>query len=161
MFEMQTALACAVVAVGLSASPAFALDVEKSIEVAASPEEAWQALADFCSIAVWHPGIAACEQSEQDGATLGTLTTGDGGVVLEKLIEHDDQAMSFTYTILESPLPVTDYVSTMNVSPASGGASINWRSEFSAKGTSDEEAIAVISEIYDAGLASLQSKLAQ
>ena len=148
---MQTARACAVITVGFAAFPAFALDVEKSVEVAASPEEAWQALADFCSIAVWHPGIAACEQSEQDGATLRTLTTGDGGVVLEKLIQHDDQAMSFTYTILESPLPVADYVSTMKVSPASGGGSIQWRGEFAAKGASDDEAVAVMSGIYEAG----------
>ena len=156
---MQTGRACVVIAAGLASFPAFALEVERSVGVAASPEEAWQALTDFCSIAVWHPGIASCEQSEQGGATLRTLTTGDGGVVLEKLIEHDDQAMSFTYTILESPLPVADYVSTMKVSPASEGASINWRGEFAAKGASDEEAVAVMAGIYEAGLDSLKNKL--
>ena len=71
---------------------------------------------------------------------------------------RDDAGRSYTYAILESPLPVADYESTIRVLDE-GGTVIAWNGTFAAKGAPDADAVAVIAGIYDAGLASLAEKV--
>ena len=67
--------------------------------------------------------------------------------------------MSYSYEILESPLPVANYASTLHVEKAPGGALIVWMGAFDAKDAPDAKAIEVIEGIYDGGLGSLASKV--
>src|SRR3712207_9187420 len=67
-----------------------------------SPDEAWQRIGEFCSIAQWHPTIRTCETSTYEGETLRTLRTTDGGTIEEALVELSDEDRSYTYTILRS-----------------------------------------------------------
>ena len=90
-----------------------AVDVEETVEVSASAADVWATIADFCSIADWHPVIAKCEQSEKDGEKHRTLTTGDGGVLFEKLDSMDDDNMSFTCLLYTSPSPRDGLLSRM------------------------------------------------
>lgn len=140
-------------------APALAIDLSESVEIAVPAADAWAAIGDFCSIPDWHPVIAACEQFEQDGKTMRTLTTGDGGELLEELNELDEGGMSFTYSIIESPLPIADYVSTMTVAEAGESATVTWSSTFNAAGVSDDEALEVMTGIYRVGLDELKAKL--
>ena len=66
--------------------------------------------------------------------------------------------MSYTYTILEGPLPVSDYRSTLAVAPEGSGSKVTWQGSFSAKGVPDPVAQDVISGIYDAGLKGIADK---
>ena len=137
-----------------------AVDVEETVEVSASAADVWATIADFCSIADWHPVIAKCEQSEKDGEKHRTLTTGDGGVLFEKLDSMDDDNMSFTYSIVEGPLPIANYQSTISVIENSGSkATVSWTSTFDAAGVTDEEARTLLEGIYRAGLDELGDKL--
>jgi hypothetical protein len=145
--------------VGVAASPALAIDLSESVDVPVAGVKAWTAILDFCSIKDWHPVIAACEQFDQDGKTMRRLTTGDGGELLEELIEMDDPNMSMRYAIIESPLPIADYVSTIAVTEAGDGATITWSSSFNAAGVPDEEALELMTGIYKAGLDELASQL--
>lgn len=146
-------------ALSIGGAPALAIDLNESVDVTASPADAWAAIVDFCSIPDWHPVIAECEQFDQDGKTMRRLVTGDGGELLEELNEMDEGAMSFTYSIIESPLPIADYVSTMTVSEGGDGATISWSSTYNAAGVSDEEALEIMTGIYRAGLDELKSRL--
>ena len=154
-----TFLAAAAMSIGLAASPALAIDLSESVEVDAAPSDAWSAISDFCSIKDWHPVIAECEQFEQDGKTMRTLTTGDGGELLEELNELDDAGKSMSYSIIESPLPIADYASTIMVTEAGDGATVTWSSTFNAAGVSDDEALELMTGIYKAGLEALVAKL--
>jgi hypothetical protein len=154
-------LAAGLLALGLAASPALAIDLSESVDVAVSPDDAWAAIADFCSIKDWHPVIAECEQFEEDGKTMRRLTTGDGGELLEELKERDDGGRSMTYAIIESPLPIADYVSTITASEAGDGTTITWSSTFAAAGVSDQEALETMTGIYRAGLDELGAQLSQ
>lgn len=146
-------------ATGLVALPALALEVRQSVEVAAAPERVWQAIGEFCSIAEWHPAVARCAAGEQDGATLRTLTTVDGAVLVERRVQHSEEGMSYSYQIVESPLPVADYEATLAVMDSAGGSMITWSGEFAAAGAPDAEARAVIEDLYAAGLAALRERL--
>ena len=141
-------------------TPVLAVDVAETVEVAASADDVWAAIAGFCSIADWHPVIAKCEESEKDGEKHRTLTTGDGGVLLEKLDSMDEGNMSFTYSILEGPLPIENYQSTISVEKNSADkATVSWTSTFDAAGVTDDEARTLLEGIYRAGLDELGVQL--
>lgn len=158
---MQTfRAALLLIAASLAALPAAALEVRRSVEVAAPPEKVWQMISDFCAIAEWHPVVGKCAQSEQGGVAVRTLTTKDGGVLVEKRVQYSDEGMSYTYEIVESPLPVSDYVSTLAVMDSgSAGSTITWSGEFAAKDAPDQQAVEAVSGIYQAGLAALAERL--
>ena len=59
--------------------------------------------------------VAECVDGKQDGAPMRTLTTTDGAVLVERRVQYSDEGMSYSYQILESPLPVADYESTLAV----------------------------------------------
>jgi hypothetical protein len=140
-------------------SPAFALDVKRSVDVSAAPDAAWKAIGDFCGIGNWHPAVAKCEISRKDGATFRTLTLKGGGEILEKETARDDSGRSYSYGIETSPLPVTNYGATLSVAPHAGGSTILWTAHFDAKGESDAKAGEVIGGIFDAGLGALKASL--
>ncbi len=140
------------------ASPALALDAEKSATVSANPEKAWEAVGDFCAIADWHPAVESCALSEAESAARRTLALAGGGTIVEELISRDDTNTTYTYKIVESPLPIANYESTISVAAVDGGARVTWVGTFDASGVSDEEAQAIIEGIYDAGLQGIVQK---
>ncbi|WP_274627300.1 SRPBCC family protein [Arvimicrobium flavum] len=143
-------LSSALAAMGFLVAPAAALDVASSATVTGAPDAVWKKIGDFCAIQTWHPAVSKCVQTEEAGATFRTLTTTDGGAIKEKLVEHTDT--SYTYDIIESPLPVENYRATIGVSADGDRTRVDWKGSFEAKGQSDADAKAVISGIYKAGL---------
>ncbi|MEF2552460.1 SRPBCC family protein [Aurantimonas sp. A2-1-M11] len=140
------------------AAPAHAVEVGKTMETEAEPAAVWAAVGDFCGIGEWHPAVTRCEQSEEGGKTRRTLTLGDGATLVEELVSRDDAAMTYTYRIIEGPLPVENYKSTITVTAAGKGSTISWNGTFDAKGATDAEAGEVVGGIYDAGLQGIAEK---
>ena len=139
---------------------ASATEVSNKIAVKASADKAWSVIGDFCGIQAWHPAIASCEMSKKGDTTFRTLTTRDGARIFEQQLSWDDRAHSYSYSIIESPLPVANYKATMKVDGAGGGnAEIIWIAIFEPKGASEEDAKKVIGGICAAGLDSLKAKL--
>lgn len=142
-----------------AAVPAFAVEVSKSIDVAATPAATWEAIGKFCGIGLWHPAVQTCTLGMKPGHQLRTLALKGGGSILEEETARNEAAMSYSYIILESPLPVADYSATIAVKPHGAGSTIVWSSKFKAKDAPDAKAAEVIGGIFDAGLASLKAKL--
>lgn len=138
--------------------PGHAIEVAKSAAVAAPPAKVWQTVGDFCGIGTWHPAVEKCVVSQKDGKTLRTLSLKGGGTIVEEQVSRDDKVMTYTYAIVESPLPVSDYTSTLSVSPSDSGSKLDWKGSFKAKGAPDSVATDVISGIYDAGLKGIADK---
>jgi uncharacterized protein YndB with AHSA1/START domain len=151
-------IAAAAGGVLFAASAAQALDVAKSIDIAAPPEKVWAAIGDFCGIASWHPAVEKCELEKKGTDTFRTLSLKGGGTIREQQTGWSDQMHTYSYSILESPLPVANYVSTITVAPKGGGSTVSWTSIFDAKGASDADAQGAIEGIYNAGLESLKGK---
>jgi hypothetical protein len=150
--------ALVVTATIFAAGKAHALEASVTKESVNSADKVWAAVGDFCGIAQWHPAVAKCVQSEKDGATYRTLTLKDGAQLLEKLINFDKAAMTYSYTIEEGPLPVANYKSTLSVKPKDKGSAILWTGTFDAKGAPDADAVKTITGIYEAGATALQTK---
>lgn len=155
---MKKTILASVALSALAATPALALEVTKSATIAAPPETVWKTIGDFCGIGNWHPAIAKCERSEKGGKKVRTLTLKDGGTIIEQQVSRNAKEMDYTYTIVESPLPVSDYKSTIGVMKEGSGSKVTWKGSFKAKGAPDEKAQEVIGGIYDAGLKGISEK---
>jgi len=145
--------------VALAASPALAAEVTEATPVNAAPDKVWATIGGFCGIASWHPVVEGCQLSTQGGKNIRTLSLKGGGTIVEEEVGRDDARMAYSYRILESPLPVENYVSTIQVEPSgSAGSKVTWTGSFQPKGASEAEAKTVIDGIYVKGLAGIVDK---
>jgi hypothetical protein len=137
---------------GLSAAAAQAITVHRSVTVAGYPQLVWWDIGGFCEIEDWHPVVADCDDDWEDGAKYRTLTTVDGAVLRELLT--DRSPMTYSYEIVESPLPVANYNATFRVGAGDAGQTvIDWVAHFDAAGgATDAEAASVIAGIFESGL---------
>jgi hypothetical protein len=155
---MKLALATGL-AILIGSGSAYAITVKKRIEAPGLPPEIWEVVGDFCAIKDWHPAVAECAQTEEDGATFRTLTLKDGAKIKEKLTGTED--LAYTYEIVEGPLPVKDYSSKLwlEVDDEPDRSVIYWQSEFdAADGTSDEDAEKIVTGILADGVKGIKKK---
>ena len=150
--RIQMILAGAALAAGtLTASAA---SVEKEINVKAPADKVWAMIGPFCSIKTWHPAIGKC--TEANG--VRTLVTKDGkATFVEKQTKNDPSGMEYSYEIEKSPLPITDYKSTIKVTDKGDGASkITWSSTYTPDKGKEDAADQAIAGIYQGGLDNIQ-----
>ncbi len=138
------------------------LSVSKEVTLNASPSTTWKMIGNFNHLDVWHP-VVVDSKLEGDTTCVGAvrlLTLGNGANITEKLTAQSEN--SYSYTITESPLPISGYESTISVSSTEDGKSVvKWTSNFDANGATDEEASKAILGIYDAGLGNLEKHFNQ
>jgi hypothetical protein len=120
-----------------------------------TPEALWALIGAPQAIASWHPAIAS---SDVDGKTR-RCTLADGATIVEEISHHSDAEKSYSYRIVESPLPMRDYVSTIRVESDGAGAKLVWESQFEAVGAPAGEVEAMVRGLYQAGLDSVASQL--
>ncbi|CAM3069700.1 MULTISPECIES: SRPBCC family protein [Methylobacterium] len=157
-FAFSRPLPLAALALAASTVAGHALEVTRSADIAAPPAKVWQTIGEFCGIGDWHPAIEKCVLSDKDGLKVRTLSLKGGGTLKEEQVSRDDKVMSYTYTILEGPLPVADYKSTLAVAPEGTGSKVTWSGTFNAKGAPDTVAVDAIQGIYESGLKALSDK---
>jgi mxaD protein len=128
---------------------------------------------DFDSLNKWHPGFSNDQLVSGRNNTVGAvrkLTIKDGPVITEKLLAFDDASHSFRYMIVDSPLPITHYLSTVAVrAGADGMTKVTWRGTFKRKNTSDNPPEAesdagvtkLVQGVYRGGLDNLKKMLEQ
>jgi hypothetical protein len=129
--------------------------------VRASGPRIWDVIGDFNAMPKWHPAVAGSALETRDGATLRRLSLQGGGSILEKLEEKNDGERYYTYTIVEGPLPVADYRSTLYVRPAADASSstVEWIGTFRVPAGPEADAEQVIRGIYTAGIDNLKRML--
>lgn len=142
------------------ATPALAIDVERSAEVKATPDKVWAAIGAFCGIGDWHPAVEKCSLGDEAGTPIRTLSLKGGGTLVEAEVSRDEAARAYSYKIVDGPLPVANYVSTLSVKQGDedGESEITWKGQFDAKGATDDKATEVIAGIYESGIAALVEK---
>ena len=144
--------------VAVAATPVLALEVTKTVTVAASPTAVWKTIGGFCGIGEWHPVVEKCALSKKGGKDERTLSLKGGGTIVEQEQSRDDKKMDYTYTILSGPLPVEDYKSTIMVEKDGSGSKVTWTGNFKAKGAPDDKAKEAIAGVYEAGLKGIADK---
>jgi hypothetical protein len=135
-------------------------EVTETGSFAAGPRQLWERVSDFGGIDRIMAGIESCE-TEGEGVGSRRSIPMAGGVVVETLDALDDEAMSLTYSIVESPLPFRDYSATMLVSGEGEGSMLTWSGTFVADGAPSEQAESLASAIYRGGMAGFRSALGE
>ncbi|EPL3174189.1 SRPBCC family protein [Serratia ureilytica] len=126
-----------------------------SMDIPASADTVWQLIGGFDALPDWLPFIPKSVISQ--GGRVRTLTTADGGTVIERLEAFDNRQRSYSYSIMQAPFPVVNYLSTLSVH-ATGDANVarvEWSGSFTPVNISDDEAVALFSGIYQGGLDAL------
>ena len=151
---------CFALLLPIAANAEKALIAQQSVEVKASPKAVWAIVKNFDGLHKWHPAfkddVIKSGKNNAKGA-MRTLTLGTGESFDEQLLAFDDKKRLFKYKIVgDSPLPVTNYFSTMHVTKAKGGgAKIIWQGTFNNKpgsGKTDAEVVEILNGAYKAGL---------
>jgi hypothetical protein len=145
--------------------------VRESIEIDAPQAKMWAVIGNFQDMS-WLAGVAKTEgeKGNEIGATR-RLTLAPGITIDEELYKYEPEMMSYSYRITAvdvKVLPVTNYSSTLSVSPAPGGKTkLEWAGAFyrgfpnndPPPDLNDEAAVKAVSELYRGGLAALKKKI--
>lgn len=145
----------AILAFGIAGvGTANAAEVERKAELKGDAAAIWTKVGGWCALADFHPAVAKCEEGSAGGKKTRTLTTKDGAVIKETML--DSGATSYSYRIDESPLPVADYMASFALAKGKDGATLVWSAKFKPKGASEAEAEKVIQGIFDGGLEAIK-----
>ena len=110
--------------------------VRRSAVIDAPIERVWEVLRDFNSHSAWHPAVGEShiengEAADQVGC-VRNFRLRDGGVIREQLLTLSDYDYQCSYSILESPMGVENYVATLKLTPVTDGNKTfaEWWAEF-------------------------------
>ena len=130
--------------------------IKISHEYKSTADHIWSLVGDPQKLANWHPAISSSPVSHNSRI----CTLADGGVVKEEITAHDPLARSYSYRTIESPLPMSDYISTIRVEPThSGGAQVVWEAQFEPVGIELAQLEDLLGGLYNAGLEALEAKI--
>jgi hypothetical protein len=103
----------------------------------------------------WFPGIAASEiEGGGDANAVGAirkLTLPDGATIRETLLAFSDADRFCSYDIIESGLPIRNYVATLRVTPQEGGSRIDWEAAWENDPEVEEAMVDLIGNTILAG----------
>ncbi|MEX0351100.1 MAG: SRPBCC family protein [Paracoccaceae bacterium] len=141
------------------------MHVFRSMVIEAEIDRVWQAVRAFDGVAAWNPGVESASLENGDATATGTirnLKIPDGTIFRETLLAHSDVDRFYTYDILDSPLPVTDYISTHRFIPITHGSQTLgiWESRFECAPDVANELDRIIGDtIYIGGMTGLNRYL--
>jgi ligand-binding SRPBCC domain-containing protein len=141
------------------------MHVYRSMLIDAPIERVWSAVRAFDGVSQWNPAVTAARMETGAPTAVGAirhLDIADGTVFRETLLAHSDAEHFYTYDILESPLPVTAYVSTHRFLPVTHSNQTLgiWESQFDCDQSVAEEMDQVVGDaIYIGGMAGLNDFL--
>ncbi|MEZ5925478.1 MAG: SRPBCC family protein [Hyphomicrobiaceae bacterium] len=96
----------------------------------------WERVRDFNGLPRWHPRIRESriengEPADKVGC-VRDFRLQNGDRIREKLLGLSDHDLFCTYTILESPMPLENYVATLRLTPVTDGdrTFVEWSADF-------------------------------
>ena len=141
------------------------MKVYRSVIIGAPIDDVWRAVRDFDGVVNWNPGVTAARMETGSATSVGSirhLDIADGTVFRETLLAHSDMDFSYSYDIVEGPLPCTNYISTNCFLPITDGDKTLgiWESEFDCR-PEDEDTLDNIvgDQIYLGGMHGLNEYL--
>ena len=132
--------------------------VVRSIVMDAPVEAVWEVIRDFNGHDQWHPAVAESHversaPSDRVGCVRNFRLAG-GEQLREQLLTLSDLEMSFSYCLLDTPVPLFNYVAHCRLTPVTDTDSTfwEWESRFDTPaGRGPELAALVGDDIYVAG----------
>lgn len=129
-------------------------------------DRVWGELRDFNGHDRWHPAIAESQiERGRDADIVGCVRKfklRDGSELREQLLTLSDMETTYSYCLLDTPIPLFNYVAHVRLFPVTDGDRTfwEWESKFDTpEGRQDELSELVGSEIYAAGFDAIRAHL--
>jgi len=140
--------------------------VIEKITIDAPADKVWAQIKDFDALAKWHPAVAKspADKGNSEGS-VRKLELKGGGTLEETLERYNDAGKSYGYRAKDGgALPVTNYTSTITVTPDGGKSTVEWRGAFYRGFPNNdpppdqnvEAAVKAVTGVYQSGLANLK-----
>lgn len=128
----------------------------------------WERVRDFNALPRWHPAIRDSriengEPSDRVGC-VRDFHLQNGDRIREKLLGLSDYDYFCTYSILESPMPLTGYIATLRLTPVTDGdrTFAEWTAEFDCAPDAEEGLVTGIgTNVFQAGFNALKRQVAR
>jgi len=140
--------------------------VYKSTIMDAPVEAVWDVLRDFNGHDRWHPAVASSQIERNNPSDLvgcvRRFKLEDGSQLREQLLTLSDLEQSFSYCLLDTPVPLFNYVAHVRLAPVTDGDRTfwEWESRFDTpKGREDELREVVSENIYQAGFDAIRAHM--
>lgn len=128
-------------------------------------DQVWAVIRDFNGLPDWHPAIAESEiEAGKPADQVGCIRhfkLQDGGVIREQLLTLSDDMCSCTYSILESPMGVRNYVATLKLTPVTDGdrCFAEWSADFDCDPDAEQGLIDLIGTgVFQGGFDALKGR---
>jgi len=127
------------------------MKVMRSVVLDAPINTVWAAVRRFDGVANWNPGVTKAVLESGSATAVGTirkLDIVDGSVFRETLLAHSDIEYFYTYDIIESPLPCSNYVACHRfVEITDGNRTLGiWQGEFDCNANDAEHLETVVGD---------------
>jgi hypothetical protein len=108
------------------------------------------------------PPVGICIEDGKTPPTR-TLVTKDGkAAFVEKQTARNDAEHSYSYAFVSSPLPVTNYSSTIKVTAKGEGTSVvTWTGTYTPDSGKERDASEALNGVYEAGLSAIKARFAK
>ncbi len=127
--------------------------------IAAPRGAVWEKIRDFNALPDWHPAIASSELEGEPGVgVVRHFFLHGGGELREKLLALSDQEFSCSYSILEAPMPLKNYLATFRLLPVTAGGQtfMEWSAFFDLTDAAAEaETVETVHGVFAGGIQSL------
>ena len=140
--------------------------VVKSTVLDAPVEAVWDVIRDFNGHDQWHPAIASSQiERGRPADMIGSVRNfrlGDGSNLREQLLTLSDLETAYSYCLLDTPVPLFNYVSHVRLTSVTDGDRTfwEWESRFDTPaGRSEELAAMVGDDIYVAGFEAIRTHM--
>ncbi len=140
--------------------------VVKSTIMDAPSDAVWDVLRDFNGHDVWHPAVAdSTIERAQPSDKVGCVRRfhlADGSELREQLLTLSDLEQTFSYCLLDTPVPLLNYVAHVRLIPVTDGDRTfwEWESRFDTPEGREEELATMVGEnIYAAGFEAVREHM--
>ena len=140
--------------------------VVKSTILNAPVEAVWEVLRDFNGHDAWHPAVADSEiergQSSDRVGCVRRFHLADGSELREMLLTLSDADLAFSYCLLDTPVPLLNYVAHVRLAPVTDGDMTfwHWESRFDTPAGREAELKGMVAEtIYQGGFDAIRSHM--
>jgi hypothetical protein len=141
--------------------------IVRSTIIDAPCDQVWALLRDFNGFDRWHPALAKSSiERGQSADKLGCVRRvflRDGSELRERLLTLSDLEQTFSYCLLDTPVPLFNYVAHVRLVPVTDGNGTfwDWRGSFTTRKGEEAEMTRLVSEdIFQAGFAAIRNRFA-
>jgi carbon monoxide dehydrogenase subunit G len=122
--------------------------VEVRDEIDAGIDVVWELVSDFGGISRISPEVSSCEVEGRGVGAVRSIVS-SGFAVQERLESLDEGTRSFSYSMLEGPIPFKNYVASVKLTDAGPQRTrISWSGTFEPAGMPEEQLQQLIETIY-------------